>query len=248
MNRTRIKHVFLLVFGVLLLALIAIPAGMSGSLAMIPNPVEPVIDDGGGDDSGNSGGGGGGGSISGDPLLVKYAYPERARVGDHLEFIIDVYNYYGRSDDVMVFDTVNPCYEIVRATTSWGNVYINANQVTVDIGKLFRDDFVEIHILTTVACDPGPENWYNTATLTADSSKDELYNNMSTVWFEIDSGQPQPVTEPEPISEPQPDPNQGETGDTAPTYTEQSYEPIETEQPTNVPNIMTYQGGLITSQ
>ncbi len=243
MSRTRIKLTFLLVFGALLLALIAIPAGMSGSLAMIPDPIEPVI----GDDEGGGGGGGGGGSVSGDPLLVKYAYPERARVGDHLEFIIDVYNYYGRSDDVMVFDTVNPCYEIVRATTSWGNVYINGNQVTVDIGKLFRDDFVEIHILTTVACDPGVENWYNTATLTADSSRDELYNNMSTAWFEIDSGQPQPAPEPEPMPEPQPDPNQGETGDTAPTYTEQSYEPIEPEQ-TNVPNIMTYEGGLITSQ
>lgn len=149
----------------------------------------PVNDDGDDDRGGGGGGGGDGGDDGGDVSIVKTVSPSTATTGDTLEFVITVSNEGGRSDDIVVVDTIGDEFEIVDATTTWGDIEVVDNEVRVTIGPLFDDDTVVIRIVVIVDCEPDEDRTANqldqeksnTARVSTTSDDDDSDNNESTV-------------------------------------------------------------------
>lgn len=158
-------------------------------------------DDDRGSDDGDDDGDDGRSPRIGNPELTKAVNTDNATVGDTLEFTLTVTNHNGRSDNVVVNDTLHECFSITNATTSWGDIAVQGNTVTVDIGKLFEDDVVTIIIQATVACQPPEGESFNTANLSTTSREDRSDDNSSTVNFFI---QPQTTVTPMPSPTPPP--------------------------------------------
>jgi uncharacterized repeat protein (TIGR01451 family) len=106
-------------------------------------------------------------------------------IGDTVDFLLTVTNEDGRSDNVVVRDTLHACFSIVNATTSWGDLTREGNTVVVTIERLFDEDVVTIHILARLTCQPGEGEASNTATVSSTSDDDEEEDNVSSVMFQV---------------------------------------------------------------
>ncbi|NJN68277.1 MAG: DUF11 domain-containing protein, partial [Chloroflexaceae bacterium] len=134
----------------------------------------------------SGGGGGGGGSPrEGNVAIIKSMDREQAHVGEMVNFWLTVTNEDGRSDNVVIRDTLHPCLTIVNATTSWGDLAIEGNTVTVAIDRLFDEDEVTVHILASLNCQPESHEIINTATVSSTSDDDEEEDNVNSVTFQV---------------------------------------------------------------
>lgn len=143
----------------------------------------------------------------GDPALFGDVPAVEARVGDTVIIPLKLVNYIGRSDDVVVVSELPPFLQIDRATTSWGELEVEGNTVVVDIGKLFKDDVVEINIVVNVVqAVASPENLV-VANVSTTSSNDDPENNTAVVQVDVrlsgapvtpppEAGAPPPAAQP----------------------------------------------------
>jgi uncharacterized repeat protein (TIGR01451 family) len=109
-----------------------------------------------------------------DPVITKRGEPSEAFPGELVTFVLEVTNAGNTAAvDVVVTDQVSEFLEILEVTTTQGEIRIDEQLVTVDVGTVGPEFLVEIVIRTRVREDaPAPLGIENVAELSSPNGGD----------------------------------------------------------------------------
>lgn len=134
-----------------------------------PQPTQPP---GGGDDDDDD---------DADPILRKSVNTTTAQFGDLLVYVLTVTVDGDRAaEDVVVEDTIPPFFELVEATTDFGQIVVNGSTVRAELGTVDNGQVVTIRILVRVIDIPAAREHTNVAVLTTSTGSDDPNNNTGT--------------------------------------------------------------------
>ena len=104
-----------------------------------------------------------------DPVITKRGEPSEAFPGELVTFVLEVTNAGDAAAvDVVVMDQVSEFLEILEATTTQGEIQVDEQWVTVEVGTVGPGFLVEIVIRTRVREDaPAPLDIENVAELSS---------------------------------------------------------------------------------
>jgi uncharacterized repeat protein (TIGR01451 family) len=109
-----------------------------------------------------------------DPVIVKSVDPAEAKPGEEVAFTLRVFNQGNiAAVDIVVTDDIPAYLEIIEVTTTQGEITIDGQRVTVNVGTVGPDYEVHIVIRTRVRSEtPAPLTLENVAILACPNCHD----------------------------------------------------------------------------
>lgn len=133
----------------------------------------------------DEGGSHGGGSLRRDVDLTvqQYASKDQVRVGDQIEFTITVTYADGErpAENVLIFEEIPTFLDIGHAATSWGQLSIQNNQISVFIPQLYPGDVVTVYVLAYVNDQPAPDFMTVIASVETTTEDSGPWNDLAAV-------------------------------------------------------------------